>query len=134
MVTLTPELGYLVWSVVLLLVHLVVMACFKTANIGLRYGLGPRDGDEDPHDATTQRLIRAFRNYLETWPAFIALALTLAVVGVGTTTTALGAAIWFWMRVAYVPIYAFGIPYIRTVVWAVSLIGLVMMLWPLIFG
>ena len=129
----TPELTYLAWSVALLLVHLVVMASFKTASIGLGYGLGPRDGDETPHDRTAQRLVRAFDNYRETWPAFIALALLIAVTNTGASTTALGAAIWFWCRVAYVPIYAFGIPYIRTVVWAVSLIGLLMMLFPVLF-
>ena len=133
MAIMTPELGYLAWSVALLLVHLAVTATFKTANIGLMYGLGPRDGDEDPHDPTAQRLIRSFDNYLETWPAFIALALLLAVTGLGTATTALGAAIWFWMRVIYVPIYAFGIPYVRTLVWAVSIVGLLMMLLPILF-
>ncbi len=128
----TPELTYLVWSVVLLLAHLTVMSVFKTADIGIAKGLGPRDGDASPDGVIAPRLIRAFDNYLETWPAFIALALVLAVAGAGTAISALGAAVWFWARVVYVPIYAAGIPGVRTLVWLVSLVGLVMMLWPLL--
>ncbi len=128
----TPELTYLVWSVVLLLAHLALMSVFKTVDIGMAKGLGPRDGDASPKGLFAQRLIRAYDNYLETWPAFIALALVLAVAGAGTATSALGAAVWFWARVAYIPVYAFGIFGLRTVIWVVSLVGLLMMLAPLL--
>jgi uncharacterized MAPEG superfamily protein len=40
----------------------------------------------------------------------------------------LGAQLYFWARVAYVPVYASGIPFARTAVWTVSIIGLVMVL------
>jgi len=36
--------------------------------------------------------------------------------------------LYFWARVAYVPLYAAGVPYLRTLVWTISLIGLVMVL------
>ena len=42
--------------------------------------------------------------------------------------TALGAQLYFWSRVVYVPLYAAGIPYLRSVVWAVSIVGLLMVL------
>ena len=42
--------------------------------------------------------------------------------------TALGAQLYFWARVAYVPLYAAGIPYLRSLVWAVSVAGILMVL------
>ena len=44
-----------------------------------------------------------------------------------------GTALYFWARVAYVPLYAFGVPYVRSLVWVVSLAGLVMVLASLFF-
>ncbi|HUA79328.1 MAG TPA: MAPEG family protein, partial [Dyella sp.] len=34
-------------------------------------------------------------------------------------------------RLIYVPVYALGIPYLRTAIWAVSMVGIVMLLVPL---
>ena len=42
--------------------------------------------------------------------------------------TALGAQIYFWARVAYFPIYVVGIPYLRTLVYALSIWGLLQLL------
>jgi uncharacterized MAPEG superfamily protein len=36
----------------------------------------------------------------------------------------MGAQVYFWGRVAYVPLYAFGIRQIRSLVWLVSTAGL----------
>jgi uncharacterized MAPEG superfamily protein len=41
-------------------------------------------------------------------------------------TTLMGAQIFFWARVAYALIYLIGIPWLRTGVWLVSVIGLAM--------
>jgi len=40
--------------------------------------------------------------------------------------TALGAQLFFWARLAYAPIYVAGPPWLRTGVWGVSIIGLVL--------
>ncbi len=45
--------------------------------------------------------------------------------------TVLGAQLYFWSRLIYVPIYALGIPYLRTLVWTVSMVGIVLLLIPL---
>lgn len=59
--------------------------------------------------------------------------MVLAVVLTKTNTahTALGAMLYFWARVVYLPVYIIGIPYLRTLVWAVSLWGLLQLLWAL---
>jgi uncharacterized MAPEG superfamily protein len=126
----TPELQYLVYGVILLIVHVLVQATFSDLSKGIGWALGPQDEDRQ-QSAIAARIQRALRNYLETFPAFIALALTLAVTEMGTATSALGAAIWFWARVAYVPAYASGIPLVRSVAFFASLAGLVMMILPM---
>ncbi|WP_370402371.1 MAPEG family protein [Sulfitobacter sp. JB4-11] len=126
----TPELTYLLWAVILLIVHALVQATFSDLSKGLGWALGPQDENRD-QNLVAGRIERALNNYLETLPAFIALALLLAVTQSGTATSALGAALWFWARVAYIPAYASGIPLVRSVAWFASLAGLVMMMLPL---
>ena len=124
---LSTELAYLAWSVVLLFAHIVLQAMSLTRDGGLEYSASARDG-EVPISVVTDRLTRALRNFLETYGAFVALALALHVTGKAGGLGATGAMLWFWARVAYVPAYAFGIAYLRSVIWAVSVVGLVLML------
>lgn len=128
----TPELVYLAYSVILLIVHALLQATFSDLSKGLGWALGPRD---DPREGNVfaARLEKSLRNYLETYPAFIALALALAVTETGNATSALGAAIWFWARIGYIAAYVSGIPLVRSLVWFASIAGLLLMLVPL-FG
>lgn len=83
---------------------------------------GPRD--EIP-DATplALRSERALANAGEAMILFFPLALlTLSVEGATS-----GAAIFVLARIVYVPLYLFGVPYLRTLIWGVSLVGLVIM-------
>ena len=59
--------------------------------------------------------------------------LAVALIQRANADTALGAQMYFWARLAYVPIYAAGIPYLRTLVWAVSIWGLLQLLWALLY-
>jgi len=127
----TPELQYLVYGVILLVVHTLVQATFSDLSKGIGWALGPQDETRE-QSVTAARIQRALRNYLETFPAFIALALVLAVTETGNGTSALGAAVYFWARIAYIPAYASGVPLVRSVAWFASLAGLAMMLLPLI--
>ena len=66
--------------------------------------------------SSRSRVDRASRNYLETF-AFFAAAVLVVVVGQRTNAqTALGAQLYVWARVIYLPVYAIGIPYLRTLV------------------
>ena len=127
----TPELQYLVYGVILLIVHTLVQATFSDLSKGIGWALGPQDETRE-QSVTAARIQRALRNYLETFPAFIALALILAVTETSNGTSALGAAVYFWARVAYIPAYTSGVPLVRSVAWFASLAGLAMMLLPLI--
>lgn len=126
----TPELQYLVYGVILLIAHVIIQATLSDLSKGLGWALGPQD-ERREQNAIADRIERALRNYLETFVGFAVLALILAVTEMGNATSALGAAVWFWARIAYIPAFASGIPLVRSVTWLTSLGGLVMMLVPL---
>ncbi|MBD8880858.1 MAPEG family protein [Rhodanobacter sp. 7MK24] len=121
------ELQMLGWSVVLGLGYVLVAAGFGTWQRGLRWNAGNRDGEPQPLNKYAARADRANRNFLETF-AFFAAA-TLAVVAMHKTgaQTLIGAQIYFWARLAYLPVYVIGIPYLRTVIWIASLWGILQM-------
>jgi uncharacterized MAPEG superfamily protein len=121
------ELELLAWSVVLLIVHIGVQGAFVAPLQGLAWNAGPRDEGQPPLGKYPGRAQRALENFKETYPAFIALALGLAVAGKTGGNGALGAEVWFAARVVYLPLYLLGVPWVRTAAYGVSLAGLVLM-------
>jgi len=122
----STEIWVLGWSAILLIVQVVLQAG-ATYDLGPAYLLGPRD-DKRSLNKFAGRLKRALTNFLETYPAFIALVVALVVTGKTGGLAATGAWVWLLARVAYVPAYATGIGAVRTLVWLVSALGLVLML------
>lgn len=120
----TIELKMLAWSILLGLVHVLIDATLMTRQRGLGWNVGARDVAPPPLTGVAGRVDRATRNFLETFAFFAAAVLAVVVAQKTSTQTALGAQIYLWARVVYLPLYAAGIPYLRTVVWAVSLWGL----------
>ena len=107
------------------------MSCFRAGLRRLRPGWSTtpaRATKAGSRKAYTPGAPRALTNLLETFPAFIGLALALALVGKTGGWGATGAKMWFWARVAYLPLYVLGLPYVRTLAWLVSVSGLVAML------
>ncbi len=127
----TIELKLLVWSVLLGILQLFLAAALGTAQRGLAWNVSARDGTPEPLTGVAARLDRAFRNFLETFAFFAVAVLAVTLTQKTSSHTALGAQLYFWARVAYVPLYAAGIPYVRTLVWATSLVGILMVLSPL---
>ena len=127
----STEIAVLGWSVVLLLVQVILQAT-STYDLG-PYLLGPRDDNRQSGNVMAGRFKRALENLLETYTAFVALALALVVTGKSGDIAATGAWVWLAARVVYVPLYAFGVPAVRTLVWCVSIVGLLMMLFRLLF-
>ena len=124
----SPETTMLLWATVLGLVQLLLATSMATKDQGLAYNLSPRDLPPPPVSVIAGRLQRAFKNFLETFPLFAAAVIFVTLAGKQTAITALGAQLYFWGRLFYVPAYASGIILIRTLCWAVSIAGLVMVL------
>jgi uncharacterized MAPEG superfamily protein len=90
--------------------------------------LGPRD-EAKPVGVVAARLDRALRNFLETFPLFAAAVLACAAAGrLGGTLTVYGAGLYVAGRALFVPLYASGVPVVRTLVWTASMIGIVMVI------
>ena len=128
----TIEMRMLLWSVVLGLLQIGVAAMGSVAQRGLPWAAGPRDGEAKPLSGVAARLTRASSNFLETFPFFVAVVLAGFALQRHDAMTVLGAQLYFWARLAFVFAYAAGIPYLRTLIWAVSIAGIVMLLIPLL--
>jgi uncharacterized MAPEG superfamily protein len=127
----TPELMYLVWSAALTVVLVVIAVAGATLQVGLPTLAGNREGLPEM-TGWAGRAQRAHRNILESLVLFAILVLVAQIAGRTNAVTALGAAVFFWSRVAHAVLYIAGIPWLRTVAWTVSIIGLFMIFWQLI--
>jgi uncharacterized MAPEG superfamily protein len=122
------EIQMLCWSVVLGLVQLILATSLATKDQGLAYNMSARDLPAPSVTPLSARMLRAFGNFRETFVYFAVAVLVVTVLAKNSSTSALGAQIYFWARLVYVPVYAAGIPVVRTMIWTVSIVGLVMVL------
>lgn len=120
------EMQMLAWTIVLVVIQIALAASLSVSQRGLSWAAGPRDGTPLQLTGIAGRMERALRNVLETFPLFAAAVLAVVMTQHTSAHTALGAQLYFWARVAYVPAYAVTLPFVRTLVWAVSLVGLIM--------
>lgn len=125
----TTELTLLAWTLVLALVQILLPSTLRTQETGAQYNMSARDGAAPPPRPVTARLQRAQANLFETLPLFAAAVLIAHVAGVQGSLTLWGCWLYLVARVVYLPLYAAGIPVLRTLVWLVSMAGLVMILW-----
>jgi uncharacterized MAPEG superfamily protein len=88
---------------------------------------GPRD-DQRPVGVVAARLDRALRNFLETFPLFAAALIGCIFAQKLGTLTLYGSGLYVIARALYVPLYASGVAVVRTLVWTVSVIGIVMVI------
>jgi uncharacterized MAPEG superfamily protein len=125
---LPTEIVMLGLGAVLLLLQMFLQSVSSAIEFGVGYKMGYRDDSRVVRSVIAGRADRAFRNLLETFPIFAALALALVITGRNGGLGALGAQVWIVMRILYVPLYLVQIPFARSVVWFVSIFALVAML------
>jgi uncharacterized MAPEG superfamily protein len=123
--SLSVELAYLALCAPLAFAYIIAQAAM-TGGAGRRAA-----GDSLPERG--YRAEKALRNFLETFPVFAALALGITLAGKADWWTGLGAALYFWARLAYLPVYIAGVGPVRSAIWSVSLAGLVIMFWQFAF-
>lgn len=128
------EICVLAWSCLLAFVHIFAAAQFRTRQYGAKWNMGPRDEPVPPPEPVVGRLTRAQANFFETFPIAIAAILAVTIANRTSQWTELGAILWLGARIVYLPLYGLGIPVFRSLVFTISIVGLVMILWPLLFG
>lgn len=126
----TPTLTYLACMAVITWLLLVVASLIRARILsagGLQVATGNREGLPEP-TGLAGRAERTARNTLENFVLFAVIALTAHAAGITSPRIESGAALFFWARIAYVPVYYAGIAYLRTGVWLASIAGLGVML------
>ena len=121
----TIDLQMLVWSAALALVQMFVAVIGAQTQIGLPVLAGNRD-DLPRVTGWAGRAQRAHLNLLESLAIFAIVVLVANAAGRANATTALGAQLFFWGRLAYAIVYLIGVPWVRTLVWGVSVAGFVL--------
>ena len=120
-----PELTLLVWSVALAFVQVLIAVQGAMMQVGLPTLAGNREG-LPALTGWAGRAQRAQRNMIENLVPFAALVLVAVAVDKTNNMTLLGAQLFFWARVVYTAVYIAGIPWLRTGVWLVSVIGMIL--------
>jgi uncharacterized MAPEG superfamily protein len=126
----TIELKLLVWSAALAFIQMLVAVAGAFLQVGLPRLAGNRE-DMAEFPGWAGRAERAHLNMLQNLVLFAILVLAAQVAGKLNPTTALGAQLFFWGRLAYAVIYLAGWPWIRTAVWGLSVIGLLLIFFQL---
>jgi uncharacterized MAPEG superfamily protein len=128
------EVRIAAFGAVLLFIHIFTATRFKTRQYGRKWNVGARDEALPPPNAMTGRTMRAQANFQETFPIAIVALLGVVLADRTSNLTALGGWIWLGARLIYLPLYAAGVPVVRTIVYTISIVGLGMVIWPLLAG
>jgi uncharacterized MAPEG superfamily protein len=130
----TFELGILAWTLVLAFGQILAFDVARTGQYGLDWNTGARDETMPPLSPMASRLQRAQDNLFETLPLFAIAVLIAHVAGRNGALTHWGSLIYLAGRVLYVPLYAFGVKQIRSLVWLVSTGGMLAVILAILVG
>jgi uncharacterized MAPEG superfamily protein len=126
MTEVSGELQMLVDAVVLGLIQIVLAAAAGAGGErNLSWLMGARDDARPVTGTMAGRLGRALTNFLETFPLFAAAVVAVVLAGKTSDMSYWGSILYLGGRALYVPAYAFGVPVVRTLVWTVSIVGIV---------
>ena len=121
----TFEYCTLLLAATLALVHIAAAAFSFKAQVGNAYTVGARDEGLQPF-GLSGRLHRAQSNFMETFPLFVA---CIFLVGATQSTGVLskcGCILYLGGRIFFLPLYAIGVPWLRTFSWNIATFGLAM--------
>jgi uncharacterized MAPEG superfamily protein len=119
------DLVYLAWTAAL---SIVMWMPHVTAR-ALAWGPGVAAGypdDPPPVAKWIERAARSHANMAENIGPFAALVLVAHIGGMANEMTAMGAALFFWGKLAHTVVFILGIPWLRTLAFLVAWIGMVM--------
>jgi uncharacterized MAPEG superfamily protein len=130
----TTELWLLLAAVLLGFAQIILQAQSMNMQRGYRWNAGPRDEVLPPLTGVAGRLNRALRNFLETFPLFATAVLVAGVANIHNGLTLWGTWLYVLGRVLYVPLYAFGVRYVRSLAWNVAVLGIFLILTGIVRG
>lgn len=85
-----------------------------------------------PQSAWAQRLMKAHANAVENLVVFAALVLVAELTKAGDATVATASIVYFWARIVHALAFTFGIPWVRTLAFAVGFFAQAAVAWQLL--
>lgn len=125
------ELSYLVYVTALTGVLWVPYILDRIAVRGLNDAVGYPENPK-PQSPWARRLMKAHLNAVENLVVFAALILAAHAAGVSNGVTAGAAVVYFWARVVHVLAYAFAVPWVRTLAFAVGFFAQAALAWQIL--
>jgi len=114
-------------SVVILLAVISIQSIAGIKSNGLSYAAGARDAAKDI-STLKGRADRTVANHIEGMMLFVPLALVAHAMGLSGDMIVKGSWMYIIGRAIYPLTYWTGLPWVRTLIWGVSLIGTIMIL------
>ena len=121
----TVELWALLGGAMLGLVHIAAASFSFKRQVGNSYTVGPRDDGLKP-SGRAARFQRASDNFGETFTIFAVCVLLAHLTQATGLLSQLGVTLYLGGRLLYLPLYAAGIPWIRTFAWNAATLGIVL--------
>ena len=120
-----PEMMLLLWALALAFAQALIAVQGAMMQAGLPMLAGNRENMPEIA-GWAGRAARAHRNMLESLVLFVPLILIAVIARKTNNMTELGAQLFLWARLICALVYLVGIPWLRTGVWAVSIVGLIL--------
>ena len=130
----SQEIYWLTLSVVLTALMVIPYAVYRTRKLGGVWQVfkTPLPGDSPFDAAWAHRAYRAHMNAFEGLILFAPLAIAVHVTGEGNEITAMSAAVYFWARLIYAPLYYFDVPVLKTTSWFTGLLATLILAYQLL--
>ncbi len=123
----TTDLQYLAYTALLTASLWIPYIVAQVMTNGLLAPQNYLDPKPRPVPLWGQRANRAHLNAVEAFAPFAALVLIAHVAGKADATTALCSVAFFWLRLAHAVVYWLGLPYIRTLVFTLGWVTVVVL-------
>jgi uncharacterized MAPEG superfamily protein len=121
------EIFWLMWTIILTGLMWVPYILDRSSVRGLAVAMGNPSPSDKPQSPWAQRMMAAHTNAVENLVLFAPLVLIAHALQISTATTVAACAVYFWARLAHFIVYALGIHVLRTLVWTVSWLALVVL-------
>jgi len=125
------ELLYLVWVTVLTGVMWIPYILDRIAVWGLVEAVGYPENPK-PQSPWARRMMKAHLNAVENLVIFATLVLAAQALNITNTVTATACVVYFWARVVHLAAYTFGVPWVRTLAFAVGFCAQAAIAWQLV--
>jgi uncharacterized MAPEG superfamily protein len=121
------EITVLAYAGLLQFVQFVLMALPANRQLGTDYTAGARD-EPRALSGVPARLNRAMQNHFEGLILFTLAVVVVTLANKSSGVTEVCAWLYLAARILYVPLYASGVRYLRSVVWAAGFVATLVML------